>query len=141
MKSNHLLSFSTIWDVIEVSLKQQSCLNIFGFLWTFYRVDWDFMPFVSLFCHKFVISKFTLPFLGLGMEASSFTRLKLRTPTSNLKLKKWSPFWIFYPYIRSSLEVYILILLYIAVAEVPAILIDADTRIKWEQMGDHDTKQ
>ena len=29
------------------------------------------MPFVSLFSHKFVISKFILPFLGLVMETNS----------------------------------------------------------------------
>ena len=102
MKSNHLLSFSTIWDVIEVSLKQQSCLNIFGFLWTFYRVDWDFMPFVSLFCHKFIICKFNLSFLRLVLETNSFTWLKLHAPISILKLKKWSPIWTCWPYLRSS---------------------------------------
>ena len=35
----------------------------------------------------------------------------------------------------------ILILLYIAVAEVLAIFIDADTRIKGVETGDHETKQ
>ena len=34
-----------------------------------------------------------------------------------------------------------LILLYTTVAEVPAIFIDADTRIKRVQIGDHEIKQ
>ena len=42
---------------------------------------------------------------------------------------------------RSSSGVSTLILLYITVAEVPAIFIDADTRIKGLQIGDHEIKQ
>ena len=34
-----------------------------------------------------------------------------------------------------------LILLYVTVAVVPAIFIDADTRIKGVQIGDHEIKQ
>ena len=85
----HIFHHSTSnWCFIQV--KQQSCLNIFEFLWILYRVDWDFTDFLSLLYHKFVICKFILPFLSLVMETNSFTRLKLRTPISNLKLKKWS---------------------------------------------------
>ena len=105
-----------------------------------FRVDWDFMPFVSLLSHKFFIRKFILPFLSLVMETFSWS-LKLRTPISNLKLQKWSPIWTFYPYIRSSPGVSTLILLYITVAEIPAIITDADTRIKGIQIGDHEIKQ
>ena len=123
MKNNnitHIFHHSTSgWCFTQV--KQQSCLNIFEFLWIFHRVDWDFIDFVSLFYHKFAICKFILPFLSLVMETNSFTRLKLRTPISNLKLKKWSPIWTFYPYMRSSPEVSTLILLYVTVAEIPAI--------------------
>ena len=36
---------------------------------------------------------------------------------------------------------HILILLYVTVAEVPAIFTDADTRIKGVQIGDHKIKQ
>ena len=127
------------WYFTQV--EQPSCLNIFEFLWIFHRVDWDFTDFVSLFYHKFVICKFILPFLSLVMETNSFTRLKLRTPISNLKLKKWSPIWTFYPYMRSSPGVSTLILLYATVAEVPAIFNDANTRIKEVQIGDHKIKQ
>ena len=96
----HIFHRSTSnWCFTQV--KQQSCLNIFEFLWIFHRVDWDFTDFISLFYHKFVICKFILSFLSLVMETNSFTRLKLRTPISNLKLKKWSPIWTFYPYMRS----------------------------------------
>ena len=123
------------------SVKQQSCLNIFELFWIFRMVDWDFTAFVSLFYHKFVIRKFILPFLSLVMETNSFTRLKLHTPISNLKLKKWSPIWTFYPYMRSLPGVSTLILFYITVAEVPAIFTDADTRIKGVQIGDHKIKQ
>ena len=85
----HIFHHSTSnWYFTQV--EQPSCLNIFEFLWIFHRVDWDFTDFVSLFYHKFVICKFILPFLSLVMETNSFTRLKLRTPISNLKLKKWS---------------------------------------------------
>ena len=85
----HVFHHSTSnWYFTQV--EQPSCLNIFEFLWIFHRVDWDFTDFVSLFYHKFVICKFILPFLSLVMETNSFTRLKLRTPISNLKLKKWS---------------------------------------------------
>ena len=42
---------------------------------------------------------------------------------------------------RSSSGVSTLILLYITVAAVPAIFIDADTRIKGLQIGDHEIKQ
>ena len=76
------------WCYAQV--KQQSCLNIFNFLWIFHREDWDFTDFASLFYGKFVICKFILPFLSLVMETDLFTKLELRTPISNLKLKKWS---------------------------------------------------
>ena len=42
---------------------------------------------------------------------------------------------------RSSSGVSTLILLYITVAEVPAIFIDGDTRIKGLQIADHEIKQ
>ena len=136
----HVFHHSTSnWYFTQV--EQPSCLNMFEFLWIFHWVDWDFTDFVSLFYHKFVICKFILPFLSLVMETNSFTRLKLRTPISNLKLKKWSPIWTFYPYMRSSPGVSTLILLYVTVAEVPAIFTDADTRIKGVQIGDHKIKQ
>ena len=92
IKSNnitHIFHNSTCnWCFTKV--KQQSCLNIFEFFWIFHREDWDFMAFVSLFYHKFVIREFILSFSSLVMETNSFTRLKLHTPISNLKLKKWS---------------------------------------------------
>ena len=68
-------------------IKVKSCFNIFGFSWTFYRVDWVSCPLVNLLCHKFVLPKFILPFLSLVMKTNSSTWLKLRTPISNLKLK------------------------------------------------------
>ena len=58
------------------------------FSWTFYEVCLDFMHFVSLFYHKFVIRKLILPFSSLVMETNLFTRLKFCTPISNPKLKK-----------------------------------------------------
>ena len=123
MKNNnitHIFHHSTSgWCFTQV--KQQSCLNIFEFLWIFHRVDWDFIDFVSLFYHKFAICKFILLFLSLVMKTNSFTRLKLHTPILNLKLKKWSPIQTFYPYMRSSPKVSTLTLLYITVTEVPAI--------------------
>ena len=42
---------------------------------------------------------------------------------------------------RSSPGVSTLILLYITVAEVPAVFNDADTRIKEVKLGDHKIKQ
>ena len=42
---------------------------------------------------------------------------------------------------RSSLGVFILTLLYITVAEVFAIFIDSNTRIKGVQIRDHEIKQ
>ena len=138
-KPTILCTFSTIRHVTDVSHK----LNNSNPAWIslnfceFFRVDWDFTDFVSLLCHKFVICKFILPFLSLVMETNSYTRLKLRTPISNLKLKKWSPIWTFYPYMRSSPGVSSLILLYFTVAEVPAIFNDAETRIKVVQIVDH----
>ena len=42
---------------------------------------------------------------------------------------------------RSSPGMSTLILLYVAVAEVPAIFTDADTRIKGAQIGDYKIKQ
>ena len=126
------------WCFTQV--KQQSCLNIFEFLWIFHRVHWDFTVFVSLFCYKFVFRKFILPFLSLVMETNSFTRLKLHTPISNLKLKKWSPIWTFYPYMRSSPEVSTFMLLYVTVAEVPAISLMLIQGLK-EDKGDHKIKQ
>ena len=129
MKTNQLLSkaailhtFSTIRHVIDVSHQFNSNLAwISSNSFESFRVHWDFTAFISLFYHKFVIRKFILPFLSLVMETNSFTRLKLHTPISNLKLKKWSPIWTFYPYMRSSPGVSTLILLYVTVAEVLAI--------------------
>ena len=34
---------------------------------------WDFMPFLTLLCHKFALCKSILPFLSLVMETNSFT--------------------------------------------------------------------
>ena len=45
------------------------------------------------------------------------------------------------PLYRSSPGVHTLILLYVTVAEVPAIFTDADTRIEGVQIGGHKTKQ
>ena len=45
------------------------------------------------------------------------------------------------PLYRSSPGVHNLILLYVTVAEVPAIFTDADARIKGVQVGDHKIKQ
>ena len=116
----HIFHHSTgNWCFTQV--KQQYCLNIFEFLWIFHRVDWDVMDFESLFYHKFVICKFILQFLSLVMEKNSFTRLKLHTPILNLKLKQWFPIWTFHPYMRTSPGVSTVILLYVAVTEVPAI--------------------
>ena len=42
---------------------------------------------------------------------------------------------------RSSPGAYTLILLYVTVAEIPAIFTDADTMIKGVQIGDHKIKQ
>ena len=42
---------------------------------------------------------------------------------------------------RSLPGVYTLILLYVTVAEIPAIFTDADTMIKGVQIGDHKIKQ
>ena len=70
IKSRTILhTFITIWDVVNVSA-------------------WDFMPIVSLFCHKMFIGKFILAFSNLAMEPNSFTRLKLGSSISNLKIKK-----------------------------------------------------
>ena len=147
MKANQLLSkttilhtFSNIQHVIDVSHKLNS--NLAWISLNFresFRVDWYFTAFISLLCHKF-ICKFIL-LSSLVMETNSFTRLKLCTPISNLKLKKWSPIWNFYPYMSSSPGVSTLILLYVTVAEVPATFTDADTRIKGVQIGDHKIKQ
>ena len=110
-KPTILCTFSTIRHVTDVSHK----LNNSNPAWIslnfceFFRVDWDFTDFVSLLCHKFVICKFILPFLSLVMETNSFTRWKLHSPISNLKLKTCSPIWIFYPYMRSSPELYTLV--------------------------------
>ena len=84
------------------------------------------MAFVSLFYHKFVIRMFILPFLNLVMETNSFTRLKLHTPISNLKLTKMVSYLNLLPLYRSSPWVDTLILLYVTVTEVPAILTNAD---------------
>ena len=51
------------------------------------------------------------------------------------------PYLNLLPLYRSSPRVHILILLYVTVAEVPAIFTDADTRIKGVQIGDHKIKQ
>ena len=100
------------------------------------------MAFVSLFCHKFVIRKLILPFSSLIMEANSFTRLKLPTPISNLKLKKLVSYLnLLYTFMRSSPGVSTLILFFITVTEVPAIFTDADARIKGVQIGDHEIRQ
>ena len=45
------------------------------------------------------------------------------------------------PLYRNSPEVHTLILLYVTVAEVPAIFTDAGTKIKGVQIGDHKIKQ
>ena len=134
MKTNQLLSktilrtFSTIRHITDVSHKLSSNLTWIysNFFLIFHRVDWDLMAFVSLFYHKFVIRMFILPFLNLVMETNSFTRLKLHTPISNLKLTKMVSYLNLLPLYRSSPWVDTLILLYVTVTEVPAILTDAD---------------
>ena len=134
MKTNQLLSktilrtFSTIRHIIDVSHKLSSNLTwIYSNLFLiFHRVDWDLMVFVSLFYHKFVIRMFILPFLSLVMETNSFTRLKLHTSISDLKLTKMVSYLNLLPLYRSSPGVDTLILLYVTVTEVPVIFTDAD---------------
>ena len=99
------------------------------------------MPFVSLFCHKFVIRKFILPFLSSVMETDSSRRLKLRTSVSNENLKKTISYLNLLPLYEKFVRVSTLILFYITVAEVPAIFTYAETRIKGAQIGDHEIKQ
>ena len=93
MKTNQLLSkatilntFSTIRYVIDVSYEFNNNLTLISL-----NFRETFTVFVNLLGHTFIICKFFLPFLGLFMETNSFTRLRLRTPISNMKLKKWSP--------------------------------------------------
>ena len=95
-KQQYYTIFSTIRHELDVSHKLNSNLAWIS-SWIFHRVDWDFTATISLLCHKCVICKFILSFLSLVMETNLFTRLKLRTLISNLKLKQWSPIWIFYP--------------------------------------------
>ena len=99
------------------------------------------MPFASLFCHKFVLLKSVLSFLGLVMQTYSFTWLKLRTPISNLKLKQMVSYLIFLPLHEEFARGVPLILLYTTVTEVLSIFLDANARIKGAQIGDDEIKQ
>ena len=90
IKSRTILhTSSTIQDAIDVSHNLDSSIaeTSLNFREPF-TVCLDFMPFVKLFCYNFVIRKLILPFSSLVTETNPFTRLKLRTPISNLKLKK-----------------------------------------------------
>ena len=120
METNQLLSkttilhaFSIIRHVIDVSHNLNSNLAWISlkFFWVFHRADWDFTALVTLFYHKFVIRKFSLPFSSLVMETNSFTRLKFHTPISNLKLKKMVSYLNLSPLYRSSPGMHTLILL------------------------------
>ena len=82
--------FSTIWKVIHVLNKLNSnlALNLsLNFYEAFDWIDWNFMLFVSFFCHKFVLRKFILPSASLVNATNLITWLKFRKPISNLKLK------------------------------------------------------
>ena len=72
------------------------------------------------------------------METNSFTCLKLHTPRSNLKLKQMVSYLILLPLCEEFARV---IHSHTVMAEVLAIFIDADTRIKGVQIGDHEIKQ
>ena len=67
--------------------------------------------------------------------------MKLRTPILNLKLKQMVSYLNLLNLYEEFAGGSTLILLYTTVAEVPAIFIDADTRIKRVQIGDHEIKK
>ena len=103
VKTNHLLSLSTIRDVIDVSqVKQQSCLNIFVNFCELFTEQ------IGISCPSQVCSVINLlfvslffPFVTLVMETNSFTWLKLRTAISNVKLKNLSdPFNLYEEFAR-----------------------------------------
>ena len=75
IKNRILYTFSTIRDVIDFSDKLNNNLALISlnFREPFSRVDWDFKPLASLFCHKPVLCKFILSSLILVMKTNSFT--------------------------------------------------------------------
>ena len=81
-------ALSVICDVVDMSNKLNKSLSAIS---SKSLVEW--IGILSLLICK-----------SLDMEFNSFAWLKLHTPTSNLKLNKWSPIWLFYPYPRVSPE-------------------------------------
>ena len=75
---------------MQTTLDAIICKSQFEFSGIFHSLDWDFTAFVRLLCHKFAMCKIILPFLSYVMEKNLFTKYTLRTPISNLKLKKRS---------------------------------------------------
>ena len=150
METNQLLSkttilhaFSIIRHVIDVSHNLNSNLTwiYLKFFWVFHRADWDFTALVTLFYHKFVIRKFSLPFSSLVMETNSFTRLKFHTPISNLKLKKMVSYLKLLPlYEDFAKDVHSRIVLYYC-DWVTCHLHWCCTRIKRVQIGFNEIKE
>ena len=92
------------------------------------------MSLVKLLCHKFALRKFILLFLCLvygdksvHMIEIAYTNIQSKTKINGLLVKNLTQFST-------------LILLHITAAEVLAIFINADGRIKGVQIGDHKTK-
>ena len=98
-----------------------------------------FMSLVNLLCHKFALRKFILLFLCLVYGDKSVHMIEIAC--TNIQSKtKINGLLIFYP-VKNLTQFSTLILLHITVAEVLAIFINADGRIKGVQIGDHKTKQ
>ena len=96
-------------------------MNILGFSWIFCRTYYDFLPFVNLFWHKFVLHKFILPYLSLVMKTNSFTWFDVAYTNIKSKTKINGPLPDPSSLMRISSEVSTLILFYITVVEVLAI--------------------
>ena len=93
------------------------------------------MAFVSLFCHKFVIRKFIMPFSSLVMETNYFTRLKLPTPISNLKLKKFVSYLnLLWGVLREYPLSYYSLLLWLRYLPSSRMLMQGLKEYKWETM-------
>ena len=107
-----------------------------NFLKAFDRLDWDFIPFVSFYLQVYsALYKFGYEDKFIHMTEAGYTNIQSKTKVNDLLSDPFTLTWGVHQACPLS------ILLYITATEVLAIFIDADTRIKRVQIGDHEIKQ
>ena len=118
-------------------VKQESCLNIFEFSWTLYRVNWDSLPFGSVLSQSCSSEVYSALFkFGYGGEFIDMIQVVYTNIPSKTKINGLlsDPFTLISGVCQRCPLSY-------CYGWGTCHFTDADARIKGVQIGDHEIKQ